>query len=173
MGPGTRGEDVHQSVLNFFELNLQPEGRSSHRGLQHTRVQRLRRVLDDLGHIGRLQLSRQQMSPIGGVLGVQAQPDTGGCVHLFERHPNDARQEQRIELRLPMQNLAGNAQSQLHHLALYFLKVLSPISCELGESSRYARAIFRQCVIESFLRFCLALSKSFCSNLIVSRSAFP
>ncbi len=33
-GPGTRGEDVHRSVLNFFELNLQPEGRSSHRGLQ-------------------------------------------------------------------------------------------------------------------------------------------
>ena len=66
------------------------------------------------------------MSPIGGVLGVQAQPDTGGCVHLFERHPNDARQEQRIELRLPMQNLAGNAQRRQHHLALLLLESTEP-----------------------------------------------
>ena len=113
------------------------------------------------------------MSPIGGVLGVQVQPDTGWPRPSPDRRLYQCQAGERIELRLPMQNLAGNAQSQLHHLALYFLKVLSPISCELGQSSRYARAIFRQCVIESFRRDLPGPSKSFCSNLIVSPSAFP
>ena len=84
-----RREYVHQSVFNFLQLNLQSESRSSHRRLQHTRVQRLRSVLDDLGHICRLQLGSQKAPPIRGLQWVQAQHDTGSCVHLFECHAND------------------------------------------------------------------------------------
>ena len=56
-------------------------------------------------------------------------PDTdlGAALDLVERHPHHARQQQRIDLRFAMQNLARDAQRQLHHFGFHLLVVGAPL----------------------------------------------
>ena len=99
----------------------------------------------------------QILPPSGSFLRMDAQHHPGRAVDLFESYSHDSGQQQGIELSFAVQNLAGNAERQLHHLSFHFLKVSGAIVGKLGQSSGQAGPLPRQLFFESLARLGLSL----------------
>ena len=99
-----RRQQVHQTLLDFLELQLQRQSRrfpwkfaTVHRsGLDGG-------VFDDFRQVRRAPGAKPDSGASPQLLRDAPQHNPGGAFDLFERHANDAHQQQRIDLGLAVQ----------------------------------------------------------------------